>query len=390
MQTKNFHRIIVSLFACCLIPPALQAGVEEEIGLHTEPNWRDKLSHPDDGCFDLSEMIKHPLGAVPLIIPITEPAVGYGAVGSLVFISENENSPAGKNVKPNIAALGAMATENGSQGYFGVHSGNWLGGKLQTLIALGDISANLDFYGIGSGSRLGALGYEIDSQFLKLEGRYRIGESRSMFGLSYTYGDMETRFKSTNLPPSITFGNKHSKLGGMGVIYNYDSRDNIFTPNKGMMGDLSATFHDPAFGASSTYQKINLTGLYFSPLNESLVFGLRATTEMSFGDVPFYQRPFIQLRGIPAMRYQGEHTLFAEAELRWKIQNRTSLIGFAGTGVTYSDFSHMDWNDHVLAGGIGIRYEIARDVGLHMGLDLGFSEEDTAIYVVFGSAWMRP
>jgi hypothetical protein len=38
------------------------------------------------------------------------------------------------------------------------------------------------------------------------------------------------------------------------------------------------------------------------------------------------------LRGIPAMRYQGESTAQAEAELRWQFWQRFSLVGFAGAG----------------------------------------------------------
>ena len=42
------------------------------------------------------------------------------------------------------------------------------------------------------------------------------------------------------------------------------------------------------------------------------------------------------------------------------------------------------------AGGAGFRYEIARKYGLHIGVDVAFSPGTSAIYVQFGSAWMRP
>ena len=35
-------------------------------------------------------------------------------------------------------------------------------------------------------------------------------------------------------------------------------------------------------------------------------------------------------------------------------------------------------------------YEIARKYGIHMGLDLAFAPENTAVYVQVGSAWARP
>jgi hypothetical protein len=389
MGRINLIRLTIAVIACATPISHLSAGEAENIGLtlqKEETKPPSKFFDPDDGCFDLSQIIEHPLGFIPMVIPITEPAIGYGGVGSLIFISENENSPDGKKIKPNIAALGVMGTQNGTEGYFAMHSGNWLDGKLQTFALVADMSVNLDFHGASSR----ALQYNIDGRLIKLEGKYRLGTSRSMLGLAYTYGDITTQFKTQNLPQDITFGNRQSNIGSIGVIYNYDTRDNIFTPNKGFMGDITATFDDPAFGSSATYQKLNLSGFYYRTIYENLVFGLRGTAEMSFGDTPFYQLPFIQLRGIPAMRYQGESIAFTEAELRWKIRNRTSLIGFAGAGATSSKWNDLTWNDQVASGGVGIRYELARKQGLHMGLDLGFSKDTTAIYVVFGSAWMRP
>jgi len=44
----------------------------------------------------------------------------------------------------------------------------------------------------------------------------------------------------------------------------------------------------------------------------------------------------------------------------------------------------------VLSGGVGFRYEIARAYGIHVGLDVAFSDDNAAVYVQIGSAWARP
>ncbi len=381
--------VFLSIWGCSF---STWAGEAEEVGLKLEGdvNLKQKLKHsffdPDDGCLDISEFLEDPLGFVPIVVPITEPTVGAGASLALVFINSNKNTPEGHKVKPNITALGGFSTENGTKGYFGMHSGQWLDGKLETLLILADVQAHLDFFG----SNNKALRYTLDTQLLKLEALYRLGSSRSMVGLGYTYGDMHSHFKTTHLPPEVTLGNAETTLGGISLIYNYDSRDNIFTPNQGFLGEVIATFHDPSLGASSTYQRVDINTFYFHPITPSIVLGVRGTSQLSFGDVPFYQRPFVQLRGVPVMRYQGEHVAFAEAELRWKVWNRVSLVGFAGVGFTSSSYDKVSWHNHVATGGAGIRYEIARKQGLHMGLDIASSGEDTAVYVIFGSSWIRP
>jgi hypothetical protein len=41
-----------------------------------------------DGWFDVSGFLDEKYGFLPLIIPITEPAVGYGATGALAFLDQ--------------------------------------------------------------------------------------------------------------------------------------------------------------------------------------------------------------------------------------------------------------------------------------------------------------
>ncbi len=79
-----------------------------------------------------------------------------------------------------------------------------------------------------------------------------------------------------------------------------------------------------------------------------------------------------------------------ETEARWQFYKRFSLVGFAGAGVAWNDFESLDNTQTVLTGGTGFRYEIARRYGLHMGLDVAFGPDNPVIYVVFGSAWLRP
>ena len=49
-----------------------------------------------------------------------------------------------------------------------------------------------------------------------------------------------------------------------------------------------------------------LVTMQFIQLHSKLFLGLRADGAASFGDVPFYLRPFVSLRGAPIMQYQGD------------------------------------------------------------------------------------
>ena len=82
-----------------------------------------------------------------------------------------------------------------------------------------------------------------------------------------------------------------------------------------------------------------------------MTLGVRADATSSFGDVPFYMRPFVALRGAPIMRYQGEQVAQVEAELRWQFWKRFSLVGFAGAGAAWNDFDRLENQVTLVTGG---------------------------------------
>ena len=46
-----------------------------------------KFRSPDDGWLDVSGFLDEKYGFLPVVLPITEPAVGYGAAAGMAFIS---------------------------------------------------------------------------------------------------------------------------------------------------------------------------------------------------------------------------------------------------------------------------------------------------------------
>lgn len=115
---------------------------------------------------------------MPIII--TEPAVGAGAGAALLNFSESiagsrEKSQArGDRLSvPDIGAIAAFKTSNGSQGVAGGFFGTLQGDRWRYLAGAATVQLNLGYYGLQGKPRRFAL----DAPALVAQGLARLGES---------------------------------------------------------------------------------------------------------------------------------------------------------------------------------------------------------------------
>ena len=384
--------IIVLLVACWApIAEAAESSIDKGQAANSSGQENSKF-YSKDGWLDFSGFLDEAYGFVPIASPITEPAVGYGLAGGLIFVDKNREAAEPGYRRPNITGVGGLGTENGTWGAFALDSRYWLDDRLHTKAGAISASVNLDFYGVGKSDfvRNYPVSYNLRPKGGFLQGQYRIADSRIWAGLGYVAAVTDVSFKTYAGDSRLPQFQNVSRVGGALVSLTYDSRDNIFTPLKGTYLDASAGLFSPTLGSDNTFQRVSLTALQYFILHPEVFFGVNAGGTTSSGDVPFYLRPYVQLRGVEAMRYQGADVAQIEAELRWQFWQRFSLVGFGGWGAAWNDFAHMNNRTIVTSGGVGFRYELAKRYGLHMGIDVAWGPDTPILYVQFGSAWTRP
>jgi len=377
--------------AACLGAPVTGLAGEVPPPPAPAPESPSKLRSPEDGWLDLSAFLDESWGFVPLAMPITEPAVGFGGAGGLAFIGKPPEAAADFS-RPSVSFVGGAGTENGTWGVAALDYREWMDDRLQTLVGVFDGSINLDFYGIGEGSPLEdhPLTYNLAPLGGLVQAKVRLGGSRAWVGLNYTLARTKVAFDAPPETPGLPDYRSESWIGGLTPSFTYDSRDTYFTPARGTYVEATVGFFDRALGGDETFQKAGVIAMQFVPLHPRWTLGVRGDASFSFGDAPFYMNPYVGLRGVPAMRYLGESVAQVEVELRWQFWKRFSLVGFAGDGAAWTEFDRFEKTFNVVTGGGGFRYELARKYKLHMGLDVGFGPDGPALYVQFGSAWLRP
>jgi len=389
MSPPSCRGLWLRLAACAAMLASAPLWAAEEDGAGSPPS---RFKDPDDGRFDVGGFLDTAYGFVPLLVPITEPAVGYGAVGALVFIHGDPPAPGEKYVRPTMSTLGALRTENGTRGWFGGNLGTWWDGRLRTIAALGDVDLNLEYFGLGGAdSSDGGVGYSIKGNGGVLGGNYRLGSTQVWLGVRYASVDTEVTLDAPPLElPDVPPADYALRLAALTPSLTLDRRDNFFTPTRGIYVDLSLPLYREQYGSDRDFETANLTAMYFRPFGASLFFSVRGSAKDSSSGTPFYLRPYVALRGVQALQYQGEQAAELEAEIRWQLRPRYSVVGFAGTGEARGTISAVERRENVSAGGAGFRYLVARRYGLQMGVDIADGPDDTVLYVVFGNAWLRP
>ena len=393
MRTIRAHCFIAAALVIKLaVTSVCAASPNEPAGPVGTTDTPSTFRSAEDGWPDISSFLDQSYGFAPVVYPITEPAVGYGAAAGLAFIDKPQGEAHAGFGRPDITAVGGMFTENGSWGVVAGDARFWRDDRLQTLVALCYASINLDFYGVGNDGVLKnrPLSYNLEPLGGVARAKHRLGDSRWWAGLGYAFATTRVEFDAPPATPGRPPFQRDSQMGGVTPTLNFDSRNTLFTPTRGTFAEATAGLFSRALGGDAEFQRVNLIAMHYVPLHSRLTLGLRDDVNLSFGDVPFYMRPFVYFRGVQAMRYQGEHVVHAEAELRWQFWKRFSWVGFSGGGTAWNDFERFEKSHKVVAGGTGFRYELARKYGLHMGLDVAFGPDDPILYVQFGNAWLRP
>jgi hypothetical protein len=377
------HGLISVLFVISLWSPANNAS------------WiDDTLIDPEDGMLDASDYLASAKGFLPVPIIITEPAVGFGlglAVAYFHVPKQLDPEVHTHHGPPSISVAIGAKTENGTYIYGGAHLGVWKDDHVRYLGVVAKMNVNMAFYPDNQFGGLvpdGGIDFNIDGSLLLQEAKFRIGESNWWIGANYMYLTASNTFELGDiLPPEIPDPGFDFDSAALGIVVQFDGRNTTFTPSDGLSAKFEYKNYGDNWGGDFEYDDYKASLFHYTPFGDYSSLGLRFEAQAVDGDVPFFAYPFVSLRGIPAMRYQGDDVIVAEAEYLWGFTPRWSMVFFGGVGRTSSISIFEESNKTVGAGGLGFRYRLARRQRLQAGIDIARGPEDTSIYLTVGSAW---
>lgn len=330
----------------------------------------------------LDDRIEKKKKILPFALPITEPAIGYGLiVGAILFLPKDD-----ADIQSDMIVGGGGLTSNGTWFAGGGYFGFWNEDRIRYVGYVGGGIVTLKFYGLSDIGIGEPILFDQDVIIFVQQLKFRIGSSSFFVGGKYHFSQVHVphNFRQDNFDDlsDLKFINS-----GVSLIVEYDKLDDFLSPSKGTKIHLSYDQNLEELGSYVDWGTFKFYSHFYFQASENWFPSFRLDARISTGNPPFYAYPYVELRGIPALRYQGEKVLVAETQQLYKVAKKWSVVGFAGIGSAFKSeekwsFEEMAWNV-----GAGARYQPIKDMGVKLGADIARGPEDFAFYISIGSAW---
>lgn len=318
--------------------------------------------------------------------PITEPTIGNGLVAGPVWMRKGPPDASGP-AQPQAFGFGALWTTGGSRGLVAFDRRAWADGRWWTTVIAGSADVHLTYSGLLPDQDQDR-GFMLKVRGVSAKGERRLGMGPNSLAVRLFASSVQTDFDVV-LPVELSGSRRQQQLNGLALTWSQDTRDELYTPSSGHYALATWSNYGEWMGASFDANSLMLQWVGYRKGPGKSVLGARVRGEMAEGDMPFYLRPYVAFRGIPALRYAGQQTLSLEGEFRWPVSERWDALAFGGTGKAWASRGNLSVAKTVSAAGVGIRFKAKKYFGLTLGLDIAQGPDGLASYIQIGNAWSR-
>lgn len=368
------HKIFsASVLLLTLISPCLASEVSTQIN-----NELEKTKTTRGKKFNKGSLL-----AVP--IPISNPTVGSGLQAAVLYLHPSKHdSPDSPNA---TSGLGGMYTNSDSwvAGIF--HDNYLLDDRLRIRGALGQGDLNIDYFGSGEDPEFAddPISYNLTANIGFAQALGRLPYTENWFGgLRAVLMEATIVFDLDALLPGLPELEDNMNISNLGLIINYDTKDNNYYPTQGHFFELSISRDDESWGSDFNFSRFSANYNHYFPIGEKHVIAAKIYNAGVRGDAPFFLLPSLQMRGFSFGRFQDDAVLSGHLEWRHKFHPRWGFMLSAEVGSVGNNTHEAVTNSWVSSLGAGIRWQVSAQQPMHLGLDVGAGEGESAIYLNIG------
>lgn len=215
-------------------------------------------------------------------------------------------------------------------------------------------------------------------------------------GVSYEFQnvyDFDYNHDGTSLfdTEDIT-GRQGGKISGAGLLVTWDSRNNAFSPSKGLYVQYYFGFYRDFIGSDFNFNIRNLDVRKYFPLRRDWVLAFQFNLISTTGNTPIRDLASIgsssYMRGYYDGRFTDYNMIALQSELRVPVSTRWGFTVFGGIGRVGDSFDDVfHWDNIKPSLGIGLRYALRPKEKLNLRVDAGFGKDSQGTYINIGEAF---
>jgi outer membrane protein assembly factor BamA len=400
MNNKFFKGIVLFLHCFfCIIPPLYSQQLMKHTPVipHNETkdtvsadladdkkkdSWWNRLIH---GNIDRTYEKKLDMSFIAAPSYTREASFGIGGMASGLYRIDRTDStlrPSNITLAFNASLLEFYSVAAEGNNYF-------KGGKSVLSYNMAFMTKPLDFWGISyDACKMNpVINYTLRQILIDANYQYRLSENFYAGGkLDFIYTDVP---KIDDL--SYLEGQKENYLmTGLGISLQYDSRDFIPNPKRGVYLMLRQSIFPELFGSSNkTCYRTTFIADAYRKLWQGAIIAVDLFGQFNPENSPWTLKEQLgdnqRMRGYYAGRYIDNNIVIGQMELRQHIVQRFGCAAWIGGGAVFPAFDKFEAKNILPNWGVGLRWEFKHNVNVR--IDYGFGRQTGGFVFNIGEAF---
>ncbi|WP_162427298.1 BamA/TamA family outer membrane protein [Pontibacter pudoricolor] len=197
--------------------------------------------------------------------------------------------------------------------------------------------------------------------------------------------------RPSQLEEQTISGYKGGLNNGLGLVFLLDSRDNVSYAGNGMLLEVSGCRFGSLLGGDFNYSNYNANFSKYFTLKPDHILASNTVLTINTSEVPFMRMATIGgdrlLRGYARSRYLARNVVATQAEYRFPVWRRFSMVAFTGVGDVFDKTADLELNRLKYTIGTGLRFALNPEEKINIRMDAGYGREGINFFVVLGEAF---
>ena len=332
---------------------------------------------------DSTDQFKASINAYPYAYYTPETQLAFGAGGVLTYFTQKDHelNPSKLILSGFYSTIKTYEISLLSNMYF---NKNRMASTVDLLFA-----HTVDrFYGIGNNTpELGTEEYVLDNvggiADFQLPPAIVISDRA---GLIIEYRDYKIGDRRDNpyLQSDSITGSTGGAVSGIGMVYVWDNRDQVFFPNNGGITEVKVIFYTKDLGSDFTFHWLEVNSRRYWAFKEDHVIAAQVYFNSVGGNIPFYKYPALGgskiMRGYFKGRYRDTEYLAIQLEYRQYFWWKFGFAVFMGSGDVAPSITAFQLRHLKPTYGAGLRFLFNEEQKINLRVDFGFGKDTSGIY----------